>query len=666
MWAYRPMMWLVAIAAFLALLAASISERNRLVLRSTFGIPGEYGTTGAFKLVPMSILKNGEKFQRSAQSGEVDTSVEGIDLTSMDLRDPVNPLEDFSSLEQALANYPSARWIRFDKDQVQYVSDKTRSKLSELATIIVHDNQITQTDVDTLAKFNSLQMLVLETLDFSAALNTLSVLPSLNALVLSNSTFNLVDSPMESLFRPEVLAQTQNLVHLRRLVLMPQWLPGEGYFAGSKTPDPACDPVLKENAAKLLPGHPSLTDLWLGVAKYERPGKDLATVQAALPDVIVRSAQYNENSISRAAIGSFVIVLLTSFWMFNMSGHFSTPQRRVIPHYEKPHIRFVFGFALLFTTVSTLAVRTPIAIAWLPAMAVSVLAVGFAVTMITIATIVDRRRPGLARILTVIMVAFFWVPLIRPVLRKSFPAMEPAADHFLSGHQPVLAIVIAIVCILAIYWMIHQFTDYDRLNAEDGLTPIITWEDFAKQIQVLSLQRRENQGALDTWNSRLKTLKSMPAGWLRNVRLDWMGEPKMPFAMWLFVAAVITFYINRFSVSEHQPGMTTFFVVGIALMIPLLTSLPRRDAMPLELLFPNSRAQFMRLRTLSIATKYSYLFAGISVYLTIVQSFQLHAVNLENIMRAVIMFLPITIAATGMVLWCSSIRNIFALGLLVM
>ncbi|MEO8272417.1 MAG: hypothetical protein ABI557_22095, partial [Aureliella sp.] len=51
---------------------------------------------------------------------------------------------------------------------------------------------------------------------------------------------------------------------------------------------------------------------------------------------------------------------------------------------------------------------------------------------------------------------------------------------------------------------------------------------------------------------------------------------------------------------------------------------------------------------------------------TIVQCFQLHAVNLDNIMRAVIMFIPTTIAATGLVLWCSSIRNIFALGLLVM
>jgi len=192
-WAYRPMMWLVAIAALFALVA-SISDRNRTVMRSTFNIPGEYGAIGAVKLTPMSTLKNGEEFQQSAQSGEVDTSVEGIDLTSMDLRDPTNPLEDFSSLEQALANYPSVRWIRFDMDQIQHVSNETLSKLSELVTIIIHDNQITQTDVDKLADFSSLQMLVLETLDFPASLNTLSDLPSLNTLVLSHSTFNMLDS----------------------------------------------------------------------------------------------------------------------------------------------------------------------------------------------------------------------------------------------------------------------------------------------------------------------------------------------------------------------------------------------------------------------------------------------------------------------------------------
>ena len=42
-------------------------------------------------------------------------------------------------------------------------------------------------------------------------------------------------------------------------------------------------------------------------------------------------------------------------------------------------------------------------------------------------------------------------------------------NHFLGGHHPVLAIVIAVACLPVIYWMISQFTDNDRLNAEAGL-----------------------------------------------------------------------------------------------------------------------------------------------------------------------------------------------------
>ncbi|MBC8356905.1 MAG: hypothetical protein H8E66_33455 [Planctomycetes bacterium] len=681
-WAYRPMMWLLAIVALIALLA-SIEDRNRTKMRSSFVIPGEFESMGSVKLTPMSTLKNGEVFQQFAQSGEVDTSVEGIDLQSMDLRDPTNPLEDFSSLEHALANYPSVRWIRFDTDQIQHVSDDTLSKLSDLETIIIHDHQVTQSDVDKIAQLRSLQMLVVETLDFPASLNTLSNSPSLNTLVLSHSTFNMVDSPMESLFRPEVLAQTHDLVHLRRLVLRPQWLPGEAYFAGRKTPDPASDPILKENAAKLLPGHPSLTDLWLGIAKYERAGKDLATVQAAMPDVSVRSAQYNETSISRIGFGLLAIVLLTSVSMSNLSGHFSMPQRRVTPNYEKPHMRFVFGFAVLVVFVSTVAIHTPVAVAWLPAIAVSVLAVAFAATLATMAII---NRPNTARawvppIIVMVLLFLQWTLIhaqIRPVLRQAFPTMEPAMDHFLGGHQPVLAIVIAVACLPAIYWMISQFTDNDRLNAEAGLTATITGNDLAKQggihmlqqSEILILQRGGTaiQRALDAWHLRLEALKSKPRGWLRDVRLDWMGEP-MPFAAWisfLVGATVVTFLVSRLSISGQEFGTTYFcLAVAAALIIPLVASISRRDVLPLELLCPNSRSQFMRRRTLSIATKYAYLFAGLFVHVAIVQYFCFHTLSLENIMRAVIMFAPTTIAGTGLVLWGSSIRNIFALGLLI-
>ena len=69
----------------------------------------------------------------------------------------------------------------------------------------------------------------------------------------------------------------------------------------------------------------------------------------------------------------------------------------------------------------------------------------------------------------------------------------------------------------------------------------------------------------------------------------------------------------------------------------------------------------MRRRALSIATKYSFLFAALFVYMAIVQYFCFHTLNLENLMRAAIVFAPTTILATGLALWVSANRNAFVL-----
>jgi hypothetical protein len=222
--------------------------------------------------------------------------------------------------------------------------------------------------------------------------------------------------------------------------------------------------------------------------------------------------------------------------------------------------------------------------------------------------------------------------------------------------------------------MISQFTDNDRLKAEAGLPPVITVEDFGKQYEILGLRLQRGgkaiQRALDAWYSRLETLKSKPGGWLRDVRLDGMCEPTMPIRNWIGMlggATVITFCASRIAFRGREFGTMYVCVmaVAVALMIPLIAILSRRDVMPLELLFPNSRAQFMRRRTLSIATKSSYLFAGLLVFVAISQYLCFHTLNLENVMRAAIAFAATTIAGTGLVLWGLSIRNIFALGLLV-
>lgn len=667
-WVYRPMMWLMAIVTLFVLLIAS-SDRNRTMMRSAFVLPSEFGSTA----ITATTLKDGDAFLQSAQSDKVDNTVEGVDLKSMDLTGPDNPRGDLSSLEHALANYPSVRWIRFGRDQIQHVRSETFNQLRELDTIIIHDDQVSQNDIDQLLEVPRLQTLILETLDLPASLKSLSALLNLETLVLSHSSFRMIDRPIDSLFRPQVLTQIHDLRHLRRLVLMPQWLPGEAFFADDTTmPDPACDPVLKANAARLLPGHPSLTDLWLGVAKHEQVGKDLAMVQATMPNVNVRSARYNEKSITRAGLGALAIVLLTWICFYNLSGHLSTPHRRVIPNYAIPHMRFVFGFALLTVMVSAGMLRAPSSIAWLPAIAVSSLAVTLAVTLMANMTIINIRNPELVWIASVFMFALFPFQVIRPFLRPVFPAMEPALDRFLGGDHPFLAIAIAAACLPAISWVIRQFQDNDRINAEAGLPPLITVEDFGKQNEILGLQRRGRtfQRVLNAWQSKLNAVKSEPRGWLRDVRLDGMGEPTLPLSRWigiLLFATVVAFALSRLSFDGRD--FATIYVVvmtvGAAMTIPLIASLSRRDVAPSELLFPNSRAEFMRRRTLSVAIKFSYLFAALLVFVPVVQYLCFQTLILENLVRAAIVFAATTIAGTGIVLWGSSIRNIFAFGLLV-
>jgi hypothetical protein len=112
--------------------------------------------------------------------------------------------------------------------------------------------------------------------------------------------------------------------------------------------------------------------------------------------------------------------------------------------------------------------------------------------------------------MVIVCIALRFFHSIRPALRQAIPAMEPAMEYFLGGHQPVLAIVIAVAGLPAIYWMIGQFKDCDRLNAEAGLPPTITWEDVTTRREILGLQRRGDQRALDAWHSQLETLQSKP------------------------------------------------------------------------------------------------------------------------------------------------------------
>lgn len=670
-WAFRPLIWLlIPLVAFVAL--ASNANRNTTRMVSARLIPGETEVFGPIRLDATTNLRDGRALQKSAAMGDTDASVVGIDLKAMDLRDPSNELQDFSQLQHALKNYPSVRWIRFDQDQIQQVDPTTWGQLTHLNCVILCDHVIEQADIDQIAEIPSLEKLVIQSMDFRASLKPFSELPDLAEIVLSHGTFNMTDRPVESLFRREIFLQLHELTRLRRLVLIPQWIPGEGYFAGSSEPDPACDPVLKQNAAETLAGHPALTDLWIGSIKHERSGKDLASVQAALPDVHVRSARYNENSVTRAVFGVLAIVLLLWPCLYNMSAHFSLPQRRVVPNYVRPHKRYLYLFATLATAVATAAIHSRVSIDWLPALAISAMSVALAFLMITNMTITMIRNPSLVWLSTVILLLLFSFQITRALIRQLFPSFEPALDYFLSGHQPWIAIAITLASWVGIVWFADQACDQDRLNAEAGLPPLVTVEDFGRQNEILGLQRygKNFQRALDSWQSKLQAVQSMTKGWRRAIRLDWLGESSFPFHRWMLLlaaATVFAFVMSRVAFSGRDFALMYLCVMAVAagVTIPTISSLTRREVLPFEILLPLNRTDYLRRRTISVGAKFAYLFLGLLIFQAAIQYTYFQRLDISIILRSAIVYIAMLIACTGLVLWMLSIRNIFAFALLV-
>ncbi len=685
-WAYRPMMWLLAIFTLLIfILFSAITHVSDI--RRAFIPPYEYSLNGSIKLSRTSILSNGNEFREFAILNKVDPTIEGINLTPKQRfgrSDPFwslkfpsvanqsnrNKLDNnFPNYEKALAISPSVRWIRFGKDQIQHVSIDTWSKLAKLETIIINDDQITQADIEKISEIRNLKMLVLESFDLSASLAPLSNLPKLNTLVLLGASSDIIEG---SLFRPEILNQIHTLRNLQKLILMPQWDPTFSVFNENNTAHPGWPSNLKKNVREILPGHPTLTDLWIGLSEEERSFHDLKVVQDGMPNVKVRLAHYNEGGIFWASLGFMMTTILIFLCLHNVLSHFSTSYCRTIPNYRNPHLRFVFGFALFAILLSTIVIQLHESVAWLPALVASV----FAVTLGTFCASFKLSSPLRAAFIYFFSMAFFALgPLLHPLLIQHFPAFAPVLDQFLAGYYSVLSMILTasflIISLPTIYWRIHRLSNYDRILSETGLPPFITVKDGARQQEILKHKNKGNQRALVAWQLQLEELKLKSDSWIRSIRLDWMGEQMRPRLHWigfLFIATAITFAVIHFSSPEQKwriVPICTFAFGFMCLFNPFISSISRQDSLSTELLLPHSRDRFIIIRTLSLAEKFSLLLLGFFTYVTILNYILFQELNLKIIIRASVLFIPITMAGTGISLWALSVRNIFARGLLI-
>ena len=259
-WLQRPLNW-IALVPILLMFWYVFDEGRRSSPTNGYSTPPRPSSR--------NFLRNAADYLEAVKRGVVDERIEELDFRSMGTiaqttSDGKKVKISFSTIESGIGFFPSVSWIHFDHFQLTETSVDTLSKLDHVRSLFVNCERVTDADLEKVASWKSLEFLQIETMDFQGSLKILGSLPNLKKLVLTHGSWYMTDNPVQSLFKRDVLEDAQQLKSLEQLILQPKWIPGIAYFAGNREPDPACDSILKKNAAELLKGHPSLRQLWIG------------------------------------------------------------------------------------------------------------------------------------------------------------------------------------------------------------------------------------------------------------------------------------------------------------------------------------------------------------------------------------------------------------------
>ncbi|TWU08323.1 leucine-rich repeat domain-containing protein [Stieleria varia] len=670
-WLYRPLNWLLGLFAILCLiLTAFMLAEGQSSIRLRPAYPS------ATQQWPAGTLRNSDRFMQVVRDGVAEPSVRGLDFDAMNWREPGSPLADLSPWVDSLALFPKARWAKFSGNQLMEIGPDRLARLAALEAIVIEASTITQDDIDSIAGAKNLRWLELITLDMPASLQSLQQLPHLETLVLSHGDFTMTDEPISSLFARDRLSEISQLSGVRSLVLDPQYLPGRAFFAGSKTPDPACDPVIKENAGELLSGMPPLNQLWVGTSRTRNGPAELAQLQAKLPGVNVRSSKYNENSVMRLSFTALYFLIYMALVLYNMHGHFALPQTRVIPRHGSSHLRFVLGVVTLCVVIMTLGFWSAGNVHVLPSLGMILAIAALALLFWACISLWMIDHPGLGWLPTILMMPIFLLMGGQTFLTNHLPSLAPAIDHFLMGHQLWLAGVMIPTFIAMIVWLASRFAGEDRLVAENALAPMLTISDFQTQQETLTFRRRgkyfDRQFA--AWQQQLATARNATTSWLHRVRMQWLGDSIMTLRQWLTTLVVVSFVIfglDRFVWNSDEAGrhgqMTFLFfmILTVSIMIPCVSGMGRREMLGRELLHPTSRLQLVRDRMLSMTVRYAVMFATLLLWVIVARSIRGPELSVESVARMVVALSGLTIAATGLSLWVSISRSVVLAAILI-
>ncbi len=596
-YAMRPLMWLACLIVGFGCFAL-LSQSRSIHFRDAFPSPFVQDGPG--------VLDDGEMFLRWVSDGTVHPEITAIDFISMGStislknKDPVTrraELRLFSELQHALVQFPNVQTLRFDTQQLIYVEPETLAALPKLHSVLVRDLPITARHVNLLAGIESLEYLELQTTDLPASLQPLEELPKLATVVISSGYYIMTDRPAVSPYSRQTLSELRELPALQRIALKPPYVPGIGYFAGSDEPDPSCDPILKENVAELLGGHPRLTYLWVGANQREEEREHLKVIADALPNANVNAATYDSSKVMKAGGGATALLVAMGLVVLQLTSQFSSHASQLVPGFARRHLA-VAGLLVILALLTMVVSVLKHEISMLAALAVFTTSLAI---VLALNVWWDSMMTSPQRWTQYIPAAIVLCIALIPMWSEHLPPQYfQWMDQFLIGSYPLVACVILVGSIAVTVSGLLRFVGLHRVWAELSLEPAMTLKEFNERSTSLALRRLGDDNLLASmagWERALQAASArlQQGSWLALCRMWQLGQPPTKFVR-VIVAVILISCVSVYIANirpTYSPQVAVhyalFFVVYIGLVITAMGCLGRSSALPLDLLHPVSR-----------------------------------------------------------------------------
>jgi hypothetical protein len=612
-WMQRPLnWWMVAVLAVIALGGPGLGGKH-------------YETSNGYPELssPLAkhVIQNYEDFRQAIDRGEIDKTIEGMNLLFIQSsylqdrqRDESNAWQPtvlpISEVEKAVSLFPNLRWLRIGSNHLSLVQTSALNDLSSLATIHIQAGSVSDADVKAVSRLKSIEFIQIDTLDLDGSLTHLASLPKLRTLVISKGPFMMTDTPRESPFRREVLIDIQRLKSLEQLVLHPQWLPGIGYFAGSTTPDMSCDSILKKNAAELLAGHPSLRHLWIGSQQLPEERSGLRDVAKRLPGVNVHAAWFDLQKIKMSdAVLSFLGLIFVGIG-FNLTSQFSAPQAILVPGYQASHQ--IFSMAMFCLVAFVASVTIPLWTSISLSASITIVTYVLATSLLFHYCVMLLWQQG-SRIASRAFLPFVAALYFYAFLGASQPSWGLLVDRFLLGDFPTIATSIAVTSVAVSFYCIRAFRNQHRVYAEASISAAIALDqikqngaDFALKEKLALKDKKAAKHCFTqnrSWYRGLDNLRRQNAAslsWLQMNQL-WQlgGNAFVSLVRFGLIYAVIALplAISYSLINANDGGVLwglgLMYSIASANAITLVDNYSRRKSHSFELLLPSKRSDFI-------------------------------------------------------------------------